>query len=449
MRANYRPDETTQVRLTSGEIDGVMQIRCEMEKKYEKLRNFNPVILDLSIREPSVGAATGHLVEHKHTLFKLAREMGFQDILLATFNVFEPDEPQTDDIFCQELYEQGTDLSGCFAFTGLGEYKADEFTPGSDLKKLKKFCIPNTIIDIDLASKWIGTGNASRQQFKLSLIHTIKWINDNITGENGGHPRIYINYRDLPDAYAEDWHWLAEVTKLLGTQAISAVTFEDPKGTLFPFQIGGITAMLRRLIPEDMLILVHIHTGNGMENAGVIEAILAGADGVWSGLAKEAAYIGHASTAEFLANLMRFNNAHIERFNLENMTRIVHDMTRINLDEDIARDMPIFGERAYTSMLSVFEQREAWMDLAPERIGQRYRYRIAPVASDADVIKQSLQAVIGDNSPTHNLDNVIKTMRRLIRRDLIDGRRIAYEVPENLKKLYQRACAASESNEKN
>jgi hypothetical protein len=80
------------------------------------------------------------------------------------------------------------------------------------------------------------------------------------------------------------------------------------------------------------------------------------------------------------------------------------------------------------------------MDLAPEAIGGRYRYRICPVVSDEPVIAGRLAEVTGQPAEAFS-PAVLEQMIRLMRRDLRAGTRIAYDEPEQLLKLYRRACA--------
>ena len=78
-------------------------LQASMHKNEEILRNLNPIILDLTIREPCVGTQLGHTLENKKSLLAIVKEMGFKDILLGTFNVSSPDEPQVDDYFCMDV----------------------------------------------------------------------------------------------------------------------------------------------------------------------------------------------------------------------------------------------------------------------------------------------------------------------------------------------------------
>lgn len=427
--------------LTDAERLQVDRIQAETDARLERLRTLNPVLLDLSIREPSVGTPLGHTVDNKLELLALARRMGFRDILLATFDV-SLDEPQVDDDFMRLLVQRGEDLTGCFAFSTLGTLKDGAFSPDASMEKVAKYGIPNTIVDLDLSRKYLPTDEAARRQYLAALGASIQWFHDHLHGDGGSSPRIYINYQDMTDAYARDREWLWQVTKFLASQPIAAVTFEDGRGTFFPFQIGAVTATLRKLLPPSMLVLAHIHSGNGMENAALLEALLQGADGVWAGFVKEAATIGHASSAELLANLARIDNPHVaSTYRLGELLPVARRMAEINTQRPTPDDFPIIGANAYRLMLTAFQQRaKEPMDLAPERIGGSYGFRVTPVASDVEVIQGRLREVLEASQPIN--EDIATMMRRLMWRDLRAGLRLDYDAPEQLRALYTRAVAA-------
>ena len=95
---------------------------------------------------------------------------------------------------------------------------------------------------------------------------------------------------------------------LLAELGVDAVSFEDGRGSYFPFQVGAMVKAMKALLKPEQKVLFHAHAGNGMENAAVLEALLEGADGYWAGMEKESSTIGHASLGELVANLVRAGN---------------------------------------------------------------------------------------------------------------------------------------------
>src|SRR5438067_121436 len=228
----------------------------------------------------------------------------------------------------------------------------------------------------------------------------------------------------------------------LAAQGIEAVSIEDDRGTYLPFQVGAYVAIARRYLAPPKQLLVHVHAGAGFENASVMEALLRGADGVWGGLPKQAAIIGHASLGELIANLVRIGNPHMNDYRVETLLPLATQLQQLDSMQPVPDDTPVLGRNAYRVTLDFFRQRAGrFMDLAPERIGGRYGYRVCPLVSDPPVLAGRLAEVTSrpaDGFPTAVLDQMI----RLMRRDLRAGRRIAYDEPEALLALYRRAEAA-------
>ena len=99
---------------------------------------------------------------------------------------------------------------------------------------------------------------------------------------------------------------------------VTGILFEDVRGTRFIFESNELIRLMRHYNPAPRKILVHPHSGNGMEDATTVEAVLAGADGVWSGFTPQAAQGGHGSVLMFLTNLMRARNRHVvQQYNTE------------------------------------------------------------------------------------------------------------------------------------
>ena len=139
-----------------------------------------------------------------------------------------------------------------------------------------------------------------------------------------------------------------------------------------------------------------MHSGAGFENASVMQALAEGADGVWGGLPKRAATIGHASLGELIANLMRVGNRNMARYKTSELLEYARFLQVLDEQEPVPEDLPILGSNAYRLTLSFFEQVAGrFMDLPPEWIGRSYGYRVCPVVSDPPVLAGRLAEVLG------------------------------------------------------
>jgi hypothetical protein len=406
--------------------------------KLQQLADLQPYLIDLSLRENPFGSCVGQTVEDKLAILPKLRAFGFQNILLGTLDYAYPEQPEVDDVFMQHLRDHSIDMTGGFAFTDIGLVKGGIFTPSPSMLKLQAYGVPNTLHEIYLSPQGMGPLYDFATLME-SLPQTVAWLNANVVGDHGGKPRILINVVDGCDAFTENPEQTFQCLERLATLPIEGLSLEDDRGTFMPFQVGAFVQAARSLMPSPLKILVHMHSGGGFENASVIEALLNGADGVWGGLPKRAAIIGHASLGELLANLVRAGNTWVQQtYETRTILPLATSLQRIDEpDETVPEDLPILGTNAYRLTLDFFRQLpERPMDLPPEMIGGTYGFRVAPLGSDAVVLSGRLQEV--GVPPPYDPD-VLKQMIFLMRQDLIAGQRLVYDRPDVLVDLYQRA----------
>lgn len=422
-------------------VKNARTILAGAEEKLECLRNTNPFLIDLSLRENPVGARVGQTLEDKLSILPRVREFGFKRVLLGTLDYSMPDELEVDDDFMMYLRDNGIDMTGCYAFTDIGTLSNEgTFTPSPSQLKLKSYGVPNTLHEIYLSPQGMH-GLYDLATLKRSLPATIDWLMKNIRGDKGGEPGIFINIVDGCDAFALNPDATFEVLELLAQQPIEGISMEDDRGTYLPFQVGAFVAAARAILPQPLKLLVHMHSGGGFENASVLEALVNGADGVWGGLPKRAAVIGHASLGELIANLVRIGNRHMQEYRLDQLLPLASSLQTMDDEESVPDDLPILGHNAYRLPLSFFRQiPERPMDLVPEKIGGEYRFRVCPVVSDPTVIAGRLAEVSGHPATSFS-KAVLEQMVRLMRRDLRAGKRIVYDDPAELQALYTRASA--------
>ena len=414
-------------------------LMAQTQQKIAKLQSLDPYLIDLSLRENPVGSRVGQTLADKLAIYPKIREFGFKNILLGTLDYSMPDELEVDDDFMIYLRDHGIDTTGGFAFTAVGIVDAQGvFVPDPSQLKLKDYCVPNTLHEIYLSDAGMS-GQYDLATLERSLPASIQWLNENIRGDHGGKPRILINLVDGCDAFAESPERVYAVLELLVGQPIEGISIEDDRGTYMPFQVGAYVAIARSFLPPPMKILVHMHAGAGFENASLIEALLNGADGVWGGLPKRAAIIGHGSLGELIANLVRVGNPQMQNYRLDQLLPLATNLQVLDEEQQVPDDLPILGHNAYRLPLTFFRQVPGrFMDLIPEAIGGSYRYRICPVVSDTKIIAGRLAEVTGTPADDYP-DTVLQQMIRLMRRDLRAGVRIVYDEPENLLELYARA----------
>jgi hypothetical protein len=366
-----------------GALEKVHALIAASTQKEDLLRKLDPYFIDLSLRENPFGSRMGQTLEQKLAILPQLRAFGFQNILLGTLDYAYPKELEVDDDFMMHLRDNKIDMTGGFAFTDIGLYRDGAWSPSDSMVKMQAYGVPNTLHEIYLSKEGMH-GQYDLATLKASLVPSIMWVHDNCVGDGGGKPRIILNVVDGCDAWAQQPDVVAEVFGMLSDLPVVGVSLEDDRGTFMPFQVGAYVASTRAVLP-DKKILVHMHSGAGFENASLIEALLNGADGVWGGLPKRAAIIGHGSLGELIANLMRVGNQNVRKdYKVATLlplaTKLQIEDTNVDgpdpdPDPDphpqpVPEDLPILGSNAYRITLDFFRQIEGRkMDLVPWEIG--------------------------------------------------------------------------------
>ena len=296
--------------LNKDDRRAVTAAKSRIEAKMKMLRDVVPTVLDLSCRECVLPSRYGHTLEDKNDLMALSQGFGFDDLVVANFFDF----PNVDAQFVQDLSERHADREGLFAFIVEPWNTAEgSFEPSFGMQQVLDTGIPNIIFDLVVSPSNLARQGRSPEQVLLDIERSYAFMRERLPTESARAGRIYANIADFFDVFDEDTDQLLRVLKLLAEKSISALMFEDTRGTHFPFQTVEIVKLLRRYAPEPRKILVHPHAANGLDDATVIDALLAGADGLWAAFTPHAAQIGHASSLMLLSNLLRAGNPHIEK----------------------------------------------------------------------------------------------------------------------------------------
>lgn len=136
-------------------LPNIMDLFClsPSQKILERteLKDLDLFVLDNSLRESTVGQIRGHTLADKLNIFQEVKRCGFNHMIVASFSHL----PRVEDAFMEELVRRGENMKGMFAFTDAAENfengVPDLHTIPVGLEKMKKYGIPNIIIEIDLA----------------------------------------------------------------------------------------------------------------------------------------------------------------------------------------------------------------------------------------------------------------------------------------------------------
>lgn len=405
-------------------------------EKLHTLQQLSPYLIDATLRENAVGSLYGQTLTQKVHLFHELRRFGLSKIILGALNYPYPDELQVDDDFMCYLRDNMIDTSECFCMTDVGSTTAGVFAPSVSQQKMLDYRVKNTIHEVYLSAE--NTSN-THTQILHNIAESVSWLRNNISSCGD----IILNIVDGCDAFATNEDLVKNVLQLASSLKLEGVSIEDDRGTYFPFQIASFIRTARAALPSSTKLLVHFHSGNGMENASTIEALLNGADGAWGGMVKYGGVSGHASLSELIGNLTRLGNKHIGNYKLSELRPLTNLIDRYCGMS--SQDAPVYGQNVHRLNLTYFKQKsERFLDLPPETIGGSYIYQICPVMSDIRIIEERLRESLGI---AHTQQSVIQYMIYLMRRNLRAGVQVKYDDPVHLRNLYNQAMNHTKSEQ--
>lgn len=422
--------------LDEEDLGALSEIRDGIEAKMSRLRELEPCILDMSFREATLSSRYGHTLADKIELWKLAREFGFTDFGLSNFYDF----PSVTDQFLDWLLEHDVPLDQFLVTIGVEPGDGGNAVARSPaVIRTEEAGIPNVILVVEIRPRTIELSGRDRAQMLHDIDRYIRHYRAQLPPETERQGRIYIRMADIFDAFDDDPEYVVQVFKLLGASPITGILYEDVRGSRFIFESNALVRLMRRYVAPPRKILAHPHSGNGMEDAATIEAVLEGADGVWSGFTPQAAQGGHGSALMFLTNLVRAGNPHVQRlYQLRKLVEVARRMWQIHDRHDVEPNQPVVGERAYRYVDQYFEQSDLPCDLAPELIGATAGYEIMPAWAPTYVIGKRLEE-LGYDPEVCRSRTLLHRVRALINEAQMDGRHVRFDDPDELAPMVERA----------
>ena len=325
---------------------------AKQAKERQTLRDLDCFVLDNSLRESTVGQLRGHTVENKMKIYEEVKKCGFKHIVVAAFSHMT----RVDDVFIQQLVDQGEDMSTLYSFTevteGVKDGVPDTTTIPVALRKMKTLKLRNPIIEIDLADKSIDWENKFTPQNMCELLlQQIDWTLDNLSSD----ARIFVNLRDFPFAMRDALERVLTVVHYLASLPSGkrpfGLMYEEPTGNFLPEEVGAWTASVRRVMDscgwQSGKLLVHVHKKWGLAETVQLECLCNGANGIWSSICEEGAAMGHACSSITLMNLVRMGNRHvINRYNCTELRSAAANITEITTGSGPHPKQVVYGDRA-------------------------------------------------------------------------------------------------------
>ena len=409
-----------------------------IEERMARLRRIVPTVVDVSCRECVLTATYGHTLDDKIKLLDLVRGLGITDLSVVSFYGFHNVDIQ----FLHHLAAKRVDMDGLFAFIGEAQNSEEgkPVEPNDGMREVLDAGMPNVIFDVRIHPNTHTEMGRDPEDALRDIERSILFMREKLPAESAGRGRIYVNLPDFFNTYDDHPEFLLRVLKLLQTMPIGAVLFEDTRGTHFHFQTYEIVKLLRRYNPTPRKILVHPHSGNGLEDAAMIDAILGGADGIWTAFTPHGGLIGHGSSLMLLSNLLRAGNPHVkDAYALERFTHTAQEMWKVHTGgDDIGKDHPVVGEHAYRYIDRNFQQRERACDLPPETFGRREGWRLTPGWSPPYTISQRLKE-LGYPPEVCDDETLLQTIRLVMSDANLEGRHARFEDAREIAELVEEA----------
>ena len=142
------------------------------------------------------------------------------------------------------------------------------------IKKLQNVGLYNVIFEVDLGDATYDFDKFSTKQMCELITKWIKWCHDNLNKD----AKIFVSFRDLPDAMPTDAERVFEVTdylcKLPEELRLFGFMFEEPRGKSVPEECGMWAKFIRKIMDDNNWkghLLVHVHEKFGYCDATALQ----------------------------------------------------------------------------------------------------------------------------------------------------------------------------------
>lgn len=410
-------------------------------KTLERLASLDLFILDNSIRESTVGQLRGHTLENKKEIYRVARECGMKEIIVATLS----EKHTVDDEFCKWLIEIGESPVGLWSFSEVFGDLHSNGLPDIDkipaaLEKNKKYGLYNTIFEVDLADSnrnWYGKCSAT------DIFNLIRNRMDFVVCTNF-NARIMLNLRDFPKAMSECPERVLSLIENLAMmpteRRMFGIIFEDAFGESMPQEMAVWTKAIRDLMDEcdwkNAHLLNHVHEKWELQTAATLECLAAGSNGIWASLCSEGAALGHASSTVTIMNLVRLGNKKVlHAYKCRNLRKAARKVTRITTGKCPDSKQSVYGSRALDTLSNDLGVGD--FDLS-EFFGESSENRMTPLASPEMIVDHLTRSFGFDPQFTVlRAENMLQRMR--VDLSSVPPRKEEYQSPMGIAILFYRS----------
>ncbi|CAC5393052.1 unnamed protein product [Mytilus coruscus] len=300
------------------------------------------------------------------------------------------------------------------------------------LRKMKEAGLYNVIFELDLGDSTYDFDRFRTEEICALLKKWVDWVFENLSKE----AKVFINFRDLPDAMPTDSDRVFEVTDFLCKLPLFGLMFEEPRGQSLPEECGTWAKHIRKVMEANHFkghLLVHVHEKFGYCDAVALQVLMDGADGIWASVIKEGAAMGNAPSIVTILNLIRMGNKKVlKKFNCTYLRKAAINMTRITTGVDPHIKQPVYGARALDFVFDLNPEEFDFADFFDEKAPIRIT-----TLSSAEMVRTKLVNYFGENEDfTIERANL---MKEVMLKDLRGNRKEEYMSKCGLAVLYDRS----------
>ena len=460
----------------------------EVVQVVKNLRQTRPVVMDHTVREPATTTPFGHTGYMKYLCLQIVQKMHLRNIAISGQYYGWSYTPETQILEWMRLKKQSMD--GMIIM----------FAPGKDdrqagIQCIKDFNVPNAFLDLTMKASI----RFKQTDFVASVIEAVEeldkifkgmegvpedpWRADGKVNSTAAKGEVSLNLVDLmefcdlqhgggmnpekqKEAEAAFRTW--KKSEIFRRRVVAILT-EESRGLALNSDYRVIVKWLREHFPveEKYRVLVHAHAGDGnLQDAASIEAVGAGANGVWSAIIPQAALSGHNSSLVFLDNLLKVGNEFIcKDYWIHEAAECARHIYYLNFNTfHIPDDCPVWGGRAKQEVHRAFRtvgvddwrpirqkyfdewgiiaraQLKSWREsgkrMAPPPVLATGDFRIAPLVSDVGTWRRRLCEARAVGAREY-ADNYVHDVRDLGFALMNAGIRVNLNEEKTLKKLVQ------------
>lgn len=368
------------------------------------LRNPALALYDTTLRDGTQGEGIAFSVDDKLKITRLLDALGVHTIEGG----WPGSNPKSVDYF-RQVKELDLERARVAAFGSTCRVGSD---PADD-PNLQALLAAETPVVTVVGKSWVLHVHAVLRTTKEENLRIIRESVAHLKGEgrevvyDGEH--FFDGFRDDP-SYA-----LATLEAALQGGA-DVLVLCDTNGGLMPWQIEGITAEVRRVLPEARLG-VHAHNDGGLAVANSLAAVRAGATHVQGTINGYGERCGNADLCALIPNLaLKMGEPVLDPQRLKRLTPTARAVASI-ANQTVYRQAPYVGRSAFAHkggihVAAMRRNAQSYQHIDPTLVGNEKRVLVSELSGRGNLRSKAEELGISHDS-LHDLSGVLRTIKQL------------------------------------